>query len=49
MQGCKTFSNLSFTGVGFAAVTASAISFPILKASFLDFPDNNINKESVSP
>ena len=49
MQGCKTFSNFSFTGDGFVAVTASAISAPILNASYLDFPDNKINKESVSP
>lgn len=49
IAGCKIFSNLSFTGGGLAAVIVSAISVPIINASFLDFPRKRMNKESVSP
>lgn len=44
-----TFSNFSFIGLGFFAVIASAISYPIWKAISLLFPGRWINRLSVSP
>lgn len=38
-----TFSNLSLTGFGLSAVTASAISWPILNASSLERPLSSMN------
>eukprot|EP00982_Pelagococcus_subviridis_P017312 31529-Pelagococcus_subviridis.AAC.34 len=49
MHGEYTFSSLSTTGGGFAAVTAAAISAPIACASRTDRPGMCTNSESVSP
>ncbi len=39
----QTFSNFNLTGLGLVAVTASAISLPILNACSLVAPFNNTN------
>lgn len=44
LMGYQTFSNLSFTGLGFMAVTLSVISLPTRNASSLDAPFSSTNK-----
>jgi len=49
MADARTFSNFIFIGFGLRAVIASAISWPMRKASSLDLPGMWMKSESVSP
>ena len=44
VDGIQTFSNFSFTGLGFMAVTFSVISLPTRNASSFDAPFSSTNK-----